>query len=191
MCGRYEVVIEESELRDILFSAMSEEDADTGSYIVGGEVFPTNILPVVTNTNGMRTPRMYKWGFPQYKGNGVIINARSETIEIKPMFANRFRYTRCLVPSSGFYEWSRQTRQKYMFRMPEDNVLYMAGLCGDFGGERSYVIITADANESVRNVHERMPVVLRRDELDEWLFDTNSARLLLRGDLPQLVCNAV
>jgi len=191
MCGRYQVVIEESELRDIIFSALSDSDIDTGSYIVGGEVFPTNILPVVINSDGMKTARMYKWGFPQYKGNGVIINARSETIEMKPMFANRFRYTRCLIPSSGFYEWSKQTRKKYMFKMPDDNVLYMAGLWGDFGGEPSYVIITADANESISGVHDRMPLVLRRNELDEWLFDTNSARLLLRSDLPQLVCNAV
>lgn len=191
MCGRYQVVIEESELREIIFSALSDADIDTGSYIVGGEVFPTNILPVLVNSNGTKSAKMYKWGFPQYKGSGVIINARSETLETKPMFANRFRYTRCLVPSSGFYEWSKQTRKKYMFKMPDDNVLYMAGLWGEFGGEQSYVIITADANESVRDVHSRMPVVLQRNQLDEWLFDTNSARLILRGLLPQLECTVV
>jgi Uncharacterized conserved protein len=191
MCGRYQVVIEESELREIVFSALSDADIDTGSYLVGNEVFPTNTLPVLVNSDGAKSAKMYKWGFPQYKGNGVIINARSETLEVKPMFTNRFRYSRCLVPSSGFFEWSRQTRQKYMFQMPDDNVLYMAGLWGDFGGQPSYVIITADANESVRGVHERMPLVLRREELDEWLFDVNSARLLLRGILPQLECIAV
>lgn len=191
MCGRYQVVVEESELREIIFNALSDADIDTGSYIVGGEVFPTNVLPVLINENGVKAAKLYKWGFPQYKGSGVIINARSETIESKPMFANRFRYTRCLVPSSGFYEWSKPTRQKYMFTMPDDNLLYMAGLWGDFGGEPSFVIITADANKSVNSVHSRMPLVLRRDELDEWLFDTDSARLLLRGVLPELVCTAI
>lgn len=191
MCGRYQVVIEESELREIIFSALSDSGIDMGSYVVNGEVFPTNILPVLVNSNGAKSAKMYKWGFPQYKGNGVIINARSETIETKPMFTNRFRYSRCLIPSSGFYEWSHQSRKKYMFTMPNDNVLYMAGLWGEFGGESSYVIITADANESVSQVHSRMPLVLRRDELDEWLFDVNSARLILRGTLPQLECMAV
>lgn len=190
MCGRYQIVMEEAELREIIFSALTEADIDAGSYIVGGEVFPTNILPVIANVNGQKRTKLYKWGFPQYKSSGVIINARSETIESKPMFSNRFIYSRCIVPSSGFYEWSK-TKQKYMFTLPDSNVVYMAGLWGDFAGECSYTIITTDANDSVKNVHERMPLVLERSDLDQWLFDMKSARALLYGKVPELICTAV
>ena len=190
MCGRYQVVTEEAELREIIFNALNGSDMDTKSYLLGTEVFPTNQLPVLINASNEKTAKIYKWGFPQYKGSGVIINARSETIETKPTFASRFRYTRCLVPSSGFYEWSG-SRQKYRFTLPDDNVLYMAGLWGDFGGEPCYVIITKDADENVRDVHSRMPLVLRRSELDGWLFDTDCARLLLHGECPELTKTAV
>lgn len=185
MCGRYQIVMEESELREIIFSALTNADLDTSSYISGGEVFPTNILPVLINSEGQQIAKMYKWGFPQYKGSGVIINARAETLEVKPTFANRFRYSRCIVPSNGFYEWSK-SKQKYLFNMPDDNMVYMAGLWGDFNGQQCYVIITKPANESVMNVHDRMPLVLRRDELDDWLFDVNCARLILNGIVPEL-----
>jgi putative SOS response-associated peptidase YedK len=191
MCGRYQVVTEESELRDIIFSALSNADIDTESYSIGGEVYPTNILPVLVGKDGVKAAKMYKWGFPQYKNNGVIINARAETVESKPMFSSRFRFTRCVVPSSGFYEWSK-SKEKYYFTLPGEKVLYMAGLWAEFGGEEPcYVIITKEANDSVTGVHNRMPLVLLRENIEPWLFDIDYARELLNGVVPELECVVV
>lgn len=187
MCGRYQVVTEESELREIIFDAFKNSHMSIEN-VQSGEIFPTYQMPVIVGNAGQRFAKLSKWGFPQYKGKGVIINARSETAEQKPSFASRLKYTRCAVPSSGFYEWSHDSaKTKYLFRLPDDNVLYMAGIHGDFAGESRYVILTGAANESMNGIHDRMPLILRRQDIDTWLFDTTQAMKMLHSAIPQLV----
>lgn len=78
-------------------------------------------------------------------------------------------------------------KQKYLFRLPDTTALYMAGFYNEFKGERRYVILTADANRSISDVHNRMPVVLDRSSLIDWVFDTEKALNYLHQGLPLLV----
>ena len=134
MCGRY--LIDDEAYADILQilhdmnaakNRVYSENITAGDYIKG-EVFPTNIAPVIENGEIVAV----KWGFPHWKNTGVIINARSETALEKRMFGKPLRERRCVVPSSGFYEWGeghgrcstgRKRKSKFIFRRPGEHTL--------------------------------------------------------------------
>jgi putative SOS response-associated peptidase YedK len=123
-----------------------------------------------------------KWGLvPSWAkdtkvGDGMI-NARAETVSIKPSFKDAFRKRRCIIPASGFYEWKkvRDGKQPYYFYLNDKDVFGFAGLHEEWidklSGEvlETCTIITTTANEVLRPVHDRMPVILHSEDYDEWL----------------------
>ena len=130
-------------------------------------------------------PQLLTWGFPGFKGQRTIINARAETAPDKPMFRKCLEQRRCVIPSTGFYEWAAD-KQKIRLNLPGDRALYMAGLYNEFAGEPRYVILTTAANESISDVHNRMPVVLPRDRITEWIDDLGAAMDILHTVPPML-----
>ena len=111
-------------------------------------------------------------------------NARGETVAEKPMFAAAFRGFRCLVPASGFYEWKTLAGRKQPYYVsPRENPLFaLAGLVLLRKGERSISLITTAPNELMREIHERMPVIVPREDYAAWLDPRNhDARGLLRA----------
>jgi putative SOS response-associated peptidase YedK len=107
-----------------------------------------------------------------------LINARAETILEKPSFREAFRSRRCIVPVSGFYEWVRVAKgakQPFYFYLKEKEVFGFAGLWEEWldkeTGEalETCTIITTEANEVLKPVHDRMPVILKSDYYEEWL----------------------
>jgi putative SOS response-associated peptidase YedK len=129
------------------------------------------------------------WGFPKWDGKGVIINAKSETVREKKMFSKPFDGQRCVIPSTGFYEWRAADglKEKFRFNAAGSKMLYMAGVFSDGG----FVILTRAANEFVSDVHNRMPVVLYKNELARWLADVDFAESILKRDSVALVREAV
>lgn len=120
---------------------------------------------------------LFKWGFPNFKQtSSVIINARCETLEERPTFKNIFHSKRCLVPASGFYEWKKteDKKEKYLIRTENQELFYMAGLYNTFKDKNGnpftgFVIITTEANERMSQIHNRMPVIFERKDIDNWL----------------------
>ena len=184
MCGRYQFTEDAPELREIT-ARLRAEGADAFKI---GEVFPTNGAPVLLAEDGVLRPAVQNWGFPAYGRSGVVINARAETAHEKRMFQNSLICRRCAVPTAGFFEWTHAAgeKRKYLFRKPGESALYLAGLWGEFGGERRFVILTRAANDSMRGIHDRMPVILARDELQRWATDNGATFALLRREGPAL-----
>lgn len=186
MCGRYVLFSdpEMAEIREII-----EEVQKNNPEIKTGEIFPTNKAPVLMLNGDKLIPEAVKWGFPDFRGKGVIINARAETAPEKPMFRRSLEEKRCIIPSCGFYEWSHDggPKTKYQFNLPGEGVLYMAALYNDFAGERRFVILTTASNESIRKVHLRMPVVLTRQEMDQWINSYQGALDILQAARPELI----
>jgi putative SOS response-associated peptidase YedK len=122
-----------------------------------------------------------RWGLiPSWARDPAIgdrlINARAETLSTKPAFRQAFRYRRCLIPADGFYEWAREGNRKrpYFFRLPGDQLFAFAGLWDRWEGADHSVletctIITTEANDIVRPIHDRMPVILPPEAYDVWL----------------------
>lgn len=185
MCGRYSLAPEES--AEILEIVRQVQDR-----IKVGEIFPTNPVPVMMEAGGPLVPEVMTWGYPRFqesKGR-AIINARSETALERPMFRKSVMERRCVFPTTGFFEWGPDAggkKQKYRFNLPGDNrALYLAGLWNDFAGEQRCVILTTAANVSMENIHDRMPLILKPDQLDAWVCDTDTATMLLHAEPPAL-----
>lgn len=184
MCGRYNFTAEESaELREIV-QQIERKYAQSDWH--QGEIYPTNNVPVILWKDGQSDPELLGWGFPGFKGSRSIINARAETASERPMFRKSLNERRCVIPSNGFYEWDK-SKQKYLFRLPGEDVLYMAGLWNEFAGERRFCIVTTEANESIHDVHTRMPVVLPRARIHDWMRDRSAAEEILHTIPPALV----
>lgn len=176
MCGRYLILTEGEilEYREII-NEVNERYKDTPALdaMATGEVFPASIAPVLVAAQDKPHPMLMKWGFPKWQGSGVIINARSETVLDKKMFRLPLMKRRCAIPVAGFFEWRQEQgkKAKYLFRLPETKMLYMAGFADSFGGADSYVIMTTQANEWMAPYHSRMPLILTPDNVNKWLYD--------------------
>lgn len=193
MCGRYHIESEE-QLGEMM--AIIEEisrkygNTDDLSGMAKGEIFPTNIAPVISADG----PVLMKWGYSMHDSKRTIINARSETAHEKPMFSRSLSAQRVAVPTNGFYEWTHpngKTGDKYLFRLVDEEMLYLAGIYTESytpqGKERRYVILTTDANDSMNPFHDRMPVCLSRAERDLWIGDSKYTQEALRRPQPQLM----
>ena len=173
MCGRYYVEIDNDELQEI-FKEVQRNTSGTEqlSFNMSAiEIFPTNIVPI--RISGKEYCQM-QWGFSGYDGK-PIINARSETADIKPTFRDPIQTRRCLIPASGYYEWQKagKTKQKYAFTLPDKKVMYMAG-CYRVEESRQlpcFVILTQPASEKLECIHPRMPVIIPQYRIGEWFDD--------------------
>jgi len=150
-----------------------------------GEVFPSQMAPVIIAESGEAKVRPMRWGFPFGSGGKVVINSRSEKSDYTPMFQKAVRERRCLIPVSGYYEWRRtasggKTKDKFAIVSKggrEKGMMYLAGVWGEFqggfanGGFDAFAVLTRDADEQIRPYHSRMPVVLDSENLKKlWLF---------------------
>lgn len=204
MCGRYEILPsqESEELFDIINAANKKYgnashtlakgiDKGSASYKTG-EIFPSDTVPILTagSTGNSMSVNIFDWGFNNFKNDGLLINARSETITEKPTFKDSFAERRCVIPSTGFYEWTHnpdERKTKYLFNCEDTGALYMAGIWKMYGDRPKFVILTTDANDSISDVHDRMPVILKRAHLREWLTSQSSALDLLKERTPELI----
>ena len=197
MCGRYHIDTEEEiqEMREIL-EELNRKYADSPQHaqMKTGEIFPTNLAPVV----GLDGPEIMRWGFPMQGKSQALINARSETAYERPMFRNALLSRRVVIPTTGFYEWSHKggkSKDKFLFRIPGEKVLYLAGMFTDFNlptcRERRYTILTTVANDSMRPFHDRMPVYVAAGERSAWLSDSASVEDILHRPQPALYAEKV
>ncbi|PKM93692.1 MAG: SOS response-associated peptidase [Firmicutes bacterium HGW-Firmicutes-1] len=194
MCGRY-VLFSEKENREIM-KIINEIDKRFGSKanIKTGEVFPTDAAPVLITGDQKLLPTIMNWGFPNFQNKGVIINARSETAIERPTFREALLTRRCVIPSTGFYEWThpqgKKHKDKYLFTLPGMQMLYMAGLYSTFKIDGQFVsrfvILTTEANASMCEIHNRMPIVLQRNHLEAWVKNTDIALEILQAKSPEL-----
>ncbi len=134
---------------------------------------------------------LVRWGLiPSWAKDPSIgahmINARAETVAEKPSFRAAFKRRRCLVPADGFYEWRKLDgrKQPYYIRMQGRGPFAIAGLWehwqGPDGSElQTCTLLTTDANDLLAPIHNRMPVIIAREDYDEWLDVTNEDRRFL------------
>jgi putative SOS response-associated peptidase YedK len=159
MCGRF--LTEEDDELDALV-----ELARLGGVFKYGEVYPTNIVPVLT---GAKIASAMKWGFPGFApGKPPLINARSETAATTRTFRDAFARRRCLVPATAYYEWEtlpNRKKEKYEFALPDRRLLFMAGIHTETG---EFAILTRAADAEFRSIHERMPVIIPRQRFENW-----------------------
>ena len=212
MCGRYTVFTEDEYIE--MTAIVAELSRRFGSGAVStGEIFPTNRAPILIMENDRLAPFPVFWGFPKWNGKGTVINARCETALQKPTFSKPLLRRRCVIPSTGFYEWAfvkeyekqmslfldiaeskpspKDPKIKLLFRLPGESMLYMAGMVGtsvDANGAANdcFCILTTVAKHSISRFHERMPVILSAIECEDWITSDTFMREVLARDGPDL-----
>lgn len=164
MCGRYYIDDETAKEIEKIVKQISEK------YSHKGDVYPTNQVPVVYNKQEVLSCENMTWGFPNFKKKGVLINARSETVKEKRTFSDSILHRRCIIPATGFYEWDK-SKNKVSFKRKDNQILFMGGIWRTYEDGKRFVILTTNANGSVSQIHERMPLILEQTELEDWIFD--------------------
>lgn len=179
MCGRFSLTLPVDAMSH-LFGFDPESAPDLSPRY---NIAPSQGVAIVRR-RGEGTERelaVVQWGFvPAWARDPASmrqpINARGETVAAKPMFRDSYRYRRCLIPADGFYEWQRTAAGKQPWRIERaDGAPFaFAGLWDRWQGRdggviESCVILTTDANEAVRPIHDRMPVMLDIGRFGPWL----------------------
>lgn len=177
MCGRYVIewlpdeITERFQLRRIPASLFESFNAA-----------PTQELPVVVESDAegrllrpMRWGLIPRWAKPGEKSAPAPFNARAESVLDKAMFRSLVAKKRCLVPANGYFEWKQVAgkKQPYLFTLKDQELFAFAGLYDESPGPEgeaiaSYTVLTTEANEFAADYHHRMPVILRREDEEEW-----------------------
>ena len=178
MCCRY-WTDESPELRPIVEemnrSPLMRKWQDKAKVKSYGEIFPTDVVPVIApNRSGLRTVYPMKWG---YSGKSLLMNARSETAAEKPTFRDDWARHRCIVPASWPFEWEhdpgsdgkKHTGDKYMIHPKDCAVTWLCGLYRIENGLPVFVILTREPGETIRFLHDRMPLIMPDELVTEWI----------------------
>ena len=179
MCGRY-YRIEDKQAIAEFFHAQASDDPLVA--VPGYNIAPSTTQPVIRHSRETDTREIVpmRWGLIAHNSSGPdpkrsIFNTRAEKIDESALWRIPFRRRRCLVPASGFFEWRKPERTAFRFTVKDTPMFALAGLWdawknpADGSWLQSFTIITTKANELMAEVHDRMPVILRREYYSRWL----------------------
>ncbi len=174
MCGRYALDADIDELIERYKAIVAEREIGSSK-----EIFPTNNQAIVVDGNG-RQIKTAVWGFAPHFAKRPLINARGETVYQKPTFRQAFYTGRCIVPATSFFEWEKVDDKKIKRRISvEDSRIFsMAGLVSIFKDKEgnpfeAYTIVTTSANDQMKSIHDRMPVILDKEKEGLWLDNSH------------------
>ncbi|TAH26428.1 MAG: SOS response-associated peptidase [Cytophagales bacterium] len=174
MCGRYSLVADQKVLENRYNARFPKETT------VRYNVAPTQKMSILRN-NKESEGDFWKWGLiPSWSINDAaganLINIRSENLFSKNTFKNLVQSQRCLIPADGFYEWKKELKSRipYRFTLPDESIFSFAGIWDEWQYEDgskigTFGIITREAIGEIKDIHDRMPVILNRDAEKIWL----------------------
>lgn len=179
MCGRF-IFIPQDELQSIINQVERNIKAQRTANVSASypDAFPKSHVPLLVPRENHLETAVMQWGYPVTWQKGPVFNTRAETATgpKKNMWSESLHSRRSIVPSLGFYEphktetaispkTGRENKQQYLFRLPDSELLFMAGVYED----GYFSIMTTEPNRWMKDIHPRMPVVLQQDELTQWL----------------------
>ena len=185
MCGRYHF---SAELLDEIRDLTEQKDWKLELGVLDRDIHPGDTAPVITaagDQGGSLRACRQKWGYPGPGGKGLVFNGRSESVFEKRMFRDSVSQRRAAVPVSWFYEWNKN-KEKFTFTKEGSRILFLAGFYGRYEDGDRFVILTTQANASMAPVHSRMPLVLEREQVREWILDSKKTKELLGQEPPRL-----
>jgi len=183
MCGRFALYSSFQSIKDYADLLNKSDELDANYNVAPGQE-----IPVITNQEDQYNLKFCKWGLIPFwakdeKIGYKLINTRSETIAEKPSFKYAFQLRRCLIPANGFYEWRKSDKQPFFISVKDRELFSFAGIWeiwkSPVGKQiSSCSIITTSANEKLKDIHHRMPVILQKEDESSWL--SNNDRIVLQ-----------
>lgn len=163
MCGRFTSTATPEELMRLFGVSVLENLQPQWN------VAPSHSVTIVTRDGLQNEAVNAKWGLPPLSSKAsFLINARMETVAEKPTFRDAFRLSRCIVPSSGWYEWSAP-KTPWHVQLRDGDVMGFAGLTFRRNDDLHFVIMTSAADKKLNEIHHRQPLVLASDSWNAWL----------------------
>lgn len=162
MCCRF--YTDDTTKKDIL-SLVEEYDKNI-NWLREGDVHPGDPATVITGKEGALCASEMVFGMTG-KDNTLLMNAKAETVKEKKTFSESVRERRCVICAKHFYEWDRE-KNKVQFSVPSERSVYLAGIYREEEDGKKFCILTTKANSSMEKVHDRMPLILTRDEVAGW-----------------------
>ena len=184
MCGRYFWTHDAEDALEEDFPELVDELLRQAHMLRAGDYTPAMKALALTGGKTLAA-QVLQWGFPGFDKGKLLINARAESVKDRPTFSRSFEQGRCVLPAAGFYEWDK-SKEKVTFTVPDRPILYLAGIWRPYGPEQRFVILTREANASMAPVHDRMPLILTREEVAPWVSERAEAERLLVKELPML-----
>ena len=194
MCGRYTL----STPSDFIQEGFDLDDEP--DLVARYNIAPTQDAPVVVasaTAPGKRSLVSMRWGLiphfaKQPTGGARAINARCETVAERPTFRQSFQQKRCLVPADGFFEWQGRggSKQPFLVHLEERRLFAFAGLWSTWRKLptdtpiTTFSIVTCPPNKALASLHDRMPVVLKANDYDQWLDPMSDPATLLSLLIP-------
>ena len=184
MCCRYCLEKDLPELKDMFDaaarSALAERFTDTHGrpFMTHGEIRPTDIVPVIApDSGGAKRVFPMQWGFLAKDNKRTLFNARVETAATKPAFRDAWKSHRCIIPASYYFEWEHftspdgtaKTGGKYAIQPAGYTVTWLCGLYRIEDGYPVFVVLTKEPTVELRRIHDRMPLILPGDKINEWI----------------------
>ncbi|MDP8219929.1 MAG: SOS response-associated peptidase [Candidatus Stygibacter frigidus] len=152
---------------------------DMGEIEPNENIRPSQNVPVIVIKQGKKYLGFVRWGLIPFwakddKIGYKLFNARSETIDVKPSFKGGFKSRRCLIPANGFFEWRKPDKAKFYFELKNRKLFSFAGIWEKWKNAQGEIIptctiITCQPNELVSPIHDRMPVILKKEDEESWL----------------------
>ena len=171
MCGRYTLSSNLEDLKNEYSNNLS------GNFPAKYNISPGQTSAVIFFTRNQYKLLNIEWGFKTFRNGNLIINARSETLNKKRSFQELVKFQRCLVPANSWFEWS-EPKKPYLIKNKENKIISFAGLYKiEEDGEKKFIIITSEANGSLRRIHNRTPLVVKQKDFVNWLGDDYKSAL--------------
>ena len=200
MCTRFYVEPDDEDIREIIAQIQGSKLADrfvrAGSAVrTNGEIRPTDVVPVIApDRAGEPAVFPMKWGF-RLRGNTLAVNARTETAAEKPSFREAWVKRRCVVPASWYFEWEHladpsgrtKTGDRYAIQPRNAHVTWLCGLYRMEDGFPVFAVLTREPSEELRRIHDRMPLILPKEKIREWIRPGARAEDLLPYALTDMV----
>lgn len=181
MCGRFSISLNKDEVFQYLKDEYAIDELKDGIIVPRYNIAPSQMVLTVIHDGQKYRAGTIKWGLvPSFAKDEVssfgMINAKAETLREKPAFRTALKSKRCVILADGFYEWQKlnSTKQPMRIQIKDQKLFSMAGLWSTFvrpDGSKLYTcaIITCEANELMKNIHDRMPVILDKAAEKIWL----------------------
>ncbi|MDP2666498.1 MAG: SOS response-associated peptidase [Candidatus Diapherotrites archaeon] len=174
MCGRYAMT---HFLKELL-PRYDINSLPEGNWKPSYNIAPEQKAPIIIQ-NEAKKLAMATWGFvPSWaiekKDFHPLINARSETAATSPAFRHAFHHSRCLIPFTHFFEWKKgKTKIPFAIALEKGGIGSFAGIFSEKEEKIRYAILTTSPSPALRNIHDRMPVILAKADEKKWLSPTD------------------
>ena len=198
MCCRYWLE-ESNELKPIVDRMMKSplvskwHKSYAAPIKMSGEIRPADLAPVIAmNMGGKKSVFPMKWGFTE---KSLLMNARAETAAVKPAFKEAWARHRCIIPASYYFEWEhvifndgkKHTGDKYLIQPKDSRVTWLCGLYRFENDMPVFTILTREADEGIRFIHDRMPLIMPDHLVDEWIKPVADPKLLIKESVTEMI----